>query len=61
MMQLKIREVDKLAAVAPGHVLGALGVSDRVSRGHHLPAVFTVYEKRLFIGYRHSSIPQTIW
>ena len=45
MMKLEVGEIDKLAAIAPRHVLRALQVGDRISRRHHLPAVLAVYKK----------------
>ncbi len=38
VVKLKVGEVDKLAAIAPRHVLRALQVGGRIPRRHHLPA-----------------------
>ncbi len=45
MVKLEVGEVDKFAAIAPRHVLGAFQVGDGIPRGDHLGGVFAVNEK----------------
>jgi len=45
MMKLEVGQVDKLAAIAPRHILRPLQVGDGIPRRHCLRDVLAVYEK----------------
>ena len=55
VVQLEVGEVDKLAAIAPRHILRPFEIRDRVAGRTDGPAVAAVHEKRFFIRCRHCS------